>query len=248
MVIVFLESSPALAWDVLDPPPYITIHRQDGDSIYGLYSSMGCVIGKGQNYSQNPIDENGRLLVPLRQFAEALGYDVTWNNEDYSISMTNDSHTVWMQVDNPRANKDGLMVELDVPPRIVNGRTMIPLRFVAETAGYSIDATYSRDNVYFISYYAYLSREEMQGLSDMVDGGNEDIYTTPAGIRLGDSFNKVIDTYGLPEDDSKKDNGPYPENYTGSFYYTDNEPFQCGSYGFVIDIKNGHVSRMYMSH
>lgn len=242
-----LVSCKAQPSNVIDPPPYIKINRRDGIRDFGKYSSLGIDICKGQNYTQNPINENGRLLVPLRQFAEALGYEVTWNNEDRSISMKDDSHNVWMQVDNMLASKNGSKVTLDVPPRLVNGTTMIPLRFVAEAAGYSIDSFHGGSNVYFISYYDYLSSNEMQGLFDM-ESRDRSIYTTPAGICIGDSLSKVIDTYGIPEDDGKKDNDPYPEIYTGSFNYKEWEPFQSGGTLLVIDIKNGCVSRMYLAN
>lgn len=52
--------------------------------------------------------------------------------------MTDSTNSVWMQIDNTSDITNGVPVMLVAPPRQVNSRTMIPLRFVAEAAGYSI--------------------------------------------------------------------------------------------------------------
>lgn len=240
-------ATPVLAWTVLNPAPFIVFVHPEGEEYYGREQTSTNNGIEGNPYSQDPVMENGRMLVPLRQFAEELGYSVTWNNEDSSITMSGGKNSIWMQIDNPSAIKNGVPVELEAPPRLVNNLTMMPLRFVAEAAGYSID-TFHSPNIFFISYYAYLSGEEMDALSDLSNHGDEDIYRTPSGIEIGSSVAEVINTYGTPNDYKKKDNKPYPQDYTGKFWYSDFEAWQCGSYGLVLEITDGVVSRMYMSH
>ena len=44
-----------------------------------------------------------------------------------------------LTVNNTTAYVNGIAVELDVPPRIVNGRMLVPLRFIAEAAGRPVE-------------------------------------------------------------------------------------------------------------
>jgi len=46
---------------------------------------------------------------------------------------------ITMQIENPMADVNGKEVAMDVAPMIVNNRTMVPLRFVAENFGLKVD-------------------------------------------------------------------------------------------------------------
>jgi hypothetical protein len=94
-----------------------------------------------------PIIENGRTLVPARAIVEELGYTVIYSATYKTIdvySVTADNWAISMTVDSTiayvRTPIYGVMTDviLDVPPKIVNGRTLVPARFIAETLGCSI--------------------------------------------------------------------------------------------------------------
>ncbi|MGC8943760.1 MAG: copper amine oxidase N-terminal domain-containing protein, partial [Caldisericia bacterium] len=90
-----------------------------------------------------PFIKDGRTMVPLRFIAEAFGAQVEWIPEtkgiNISLELKSAVHTIGLQVGNPTAIVDGQVVTLDVAPVIVNGRTFVPLRFVAEAFGASVD-------------------------------------------------------------------------------------------------------------
>ena len=73
-----------------------------------------------------------RTLVPLRFVSEALGAEVGWNGETRQITVKLESNTVELWLDQTRAVVNGEERTLDVPPLIVNGRSLVPIRFVAE--------------------------------------------------------------------------------------------------------------------
>ena len=80
--------------------------------------------------SENPaVIENDRTLLPLRVIFEALGQQVDWHADDRSITSGN----IWLQIDNPVATVNGENVNLDVPAKIINDLTYVPLRFIAES-------------------------------------------------------------------------------------------------------------------
>jgi hypothetical protein len=82
-----------------------------------------------------PMIIRGRTMLPIRALIEALGGTVEWNPSLRTIRLTLGSRVVVLTVNKNTADVDGLTVKLDVPPSITNGRTLVPLRFVAENLG-----------------------------------------------------------------------------------------------------------------
>ncbi|MFW6156718.1 MAG: copper amine oxidase N-terminal domain-containing protein [Armatimonadota bacterium] len=81
------------------------------------------------------VEENGRLLVPLRGIFEAYGAEVGWVNATRTVTIQAPALNVGMQIDVHEAALNGQTKILDAPPRIIDGRTYIPLRFAAEALG-----------------------------------------------------------------------------------------------------------------
>lgn len=71
---------------------------------------------------------NGRTMVPFRAIAEALGIEVLWNESNRSIQAFGPDLLVYLRIDVPTMWVNGTAVELDVPPTIVDSRTLLPLR------------------------------------------------------------------------------------------------------------------------
>ncbi|MDQ0286872.1 tetratricopeptide (TPR) repeat protein [Desulfofundulus luciae] len=77
-----------------------------------------------------PVVENGRVLVPLRVLAESLGAAVDYKDNTINIQLNNS--TVKLVVGSGKALVDGKPVMLEVPARVVDGRALVPLRFIGE--------------------------------------------------------------------------------------------------------------------
>lgn len=93
---------------------------------------------------QPPVIVGGRTLVPLRAIFEGLGASVHWDGATRTVTSTLDGTTIVMTVDSAVMYKNGEAVTLDVPAKIVNGRTMVPVRAVGEAFGADVrwdDAT-----------------------------------------------------------------------------------------------------------
>ena len=78
---------------------------------------------------------NGRTLVPVRTIFENLGATVNWDGSTRTITSTKGSTTVIMQIDKATMQVNGTSIPLDTPPQIINGRTLVPVRAVAEAFG-----------------------------------------------------------------------------------------------------------------
>mgnify|MGYP000892792595 CR=1 FL=1 len=83
----------------------------------------------------NPVVIDGRTLVPLRGIFEALGATVYWDSNTKTITAQKNGATIKLTIGQNTALKNGAKIHLDVSPKIISGRTMVPLRFVAEALG-----------------------------------------------------------------------------------------------------------------
>jgi hypothetical protein len=88
--------------------------------------------GQFLTFDQAPVIENGRTLVPLRVIFEALGAEVDWDHETRTVTAAKENRVITMQVGNFDMIKDGESVSLDVPPVLMNGHMLVPVRAVAE--------------------------------------------------------------------------------------------------------------------
>jgi len=88
--------------------------------------------GKILSFDQPPIIENGRTLVPLRAIFEALGADVDWNQSEQTVTAKKDDIKITLKIGCDILVKNGEEIKLDVPAKIIGGRTLIPVRAVSE--------------------------------------------------------------------------------------------------------------------
>jgi hypothetical protein len=77
---------------------------------------------------------NGRTMVPLREIFEALGFTVNWQPDTQQITGIKGNLTIVLTVGSNTALVGQNQISLDVPPQVIQGRTMVPLRFIAESA------------------------------------------------------------------------------------------------------------------
>jgi hypothetical protein len=91
--------------------------------------------GKPMKFEVPPVVENGRTLVPLRAIFEALGATVKWDESTQTITAVKGNTVIKMTIGNTTAYTGNRPVILDVPGKLVDGRTLVPLRFVGESLG-----------------------------------------------------------------------------------------------------------------
>ena len=85
-----------------------------------------------------PVIINGRTLVPVRVISETNGARVVWDGTNRVVKITSDKIEINLQIDSKKAIVNKKEVELDVPAQIISDRTMVPVRFVAESFGYIV--------------------------------------------------------------------------------------------------------------
>lgn len=139
-------------------------------------------------FDTQPYIENGTTMVPLRNVLEAFGnqvdfvpktneipYDIVkvtltretersqtliLINENYAVKFYYDPMMDWGDNDDEELGTEEFM--LNAPAKIVNGKTMVPLRFIAEISGYVVkwDAKNKVVNINSDDYYNGLGGDE----------------------------------------------------------------------------------------
>jgi hypothetical protein len=94
-----------------------------------------------------PLVQDNRVLVPMRAIFERLGANVEFNRADQSIVARRGRTDVRMALGSNRASVDNARVRLDVPATALSGRTYVPLRFVSEALGATVDFNSLRNEV-----------------------------------------------------------------------------------------------------
>lgn len=89
-------------------------------------------------FDVNPIIDSGRTLIPVRGIFECMGADVQWDAQTRTVLAIKGGTQVKLQIDNVNAYVNDQVVPLDVPAKIVDGRTMVPVRFISESFGASV--------------------------------------------------------------------------------------------------------------
>lgn len=104
----------------------------------GMASAQGVTVmldGRHLSFDQPPVMQSGRVLVPLRGIFEGLGANVQFTPATREIRATRGNTTVELQLGSAQARVNNNVVMLDVPAQSVQGRTLVPLRFISEALG-----------------------------------------------------------------------------------------------------------------
>lgn len=82
---------------------------------------------------------DGRTMVPVRAIFEAIGAEVTWDDATRTANSTKDNITVKITIGQYSINKNGTDIPIDVPAQIVDSRTLVPVRAIAESFDCTVD-------------------------------------------------------------------------------------------------------------
>jgi len=86
-----------------------------------------------------PLIENGRTMAPVRAIAEALGLKVAYENGTVLITNPADGKTITLFAGRPEALAGNQKITLEAAAEIKGDRLFVPLRFVGETLGASVE-------------------------------------------------------------------------------------------------------------
>ena len=147
--------------------------------------------GNELSFDQEPVIIGGRVLVPLRRICETLGITVTWTEASLQISLSKGDTSIGLNLDSDKGFTSGREAFfLDHPPILVYGRTMVPLRFIAEALGVKIDWD-AKNRV--ISISGNVSSGFFQNGSSSSGNDYYKLYETTVGPSKGPSSDEAKD-------------------------------------------------------
>ncbi|MBR1969640.1 MAG: copper amine oxidase N-terminal domain-containing protein [Clostridia bacterium] len=98
-----------------------------------------CVNNEKIEFDVNPVIEDGRTLVPMRFIFEAIGAEVEWVKETKTAVAVKGEIKLEITANSNQMLKNGEVIALDVPAKIVEGRTLVPVRAVSEGLGAKVE-------------------------------------------------------------------------------------------------------------
>ena len=206
-------------------------------------------------YLQDPINQNNRLLVPLRAIADKMQYQTHWDANTQKITITGDGTKLEMIVGSKTYTVNGQVKTMDVVPVIHNNRTYVPLRFIGEAFGYYV-TTDPWDEYAYITFYPLVEETPWPNMLNDFSIKKDGHYlkpgvTTPLGIRLGQTLDEVFNIYGKPQritwtpangyfnDHIKAWEYQYPEDFTGTLMWSGYFLPNSGVGLYSLDFQNG---------
>lgn len=186
-------------------------------------SSPGIVVGN-QKLAVSGITKEERVLVPLRAIFEALNATVDYDSATKTITGNQNGKIIILTVNDKIARVNGEKITLDVPATIIKGSTLVPVRFIGESLGATVN--WHNNTVLINSDIPVVEENKVDSYEEfMVDYG---LVMLMQGNSFIDSAYNIIFDEGSAEDlesillhmqdvvDEFVEYGPAPEQYAKS--------------------------------
>ncbi len=189
----------------------------DGSNIPAIQVIAGSTPQNTVYLDQHPVPEiiDGSVFVPVRQLSDALTLTLSWNEEKQTISLNKSETVLTFALTDKEATVNSGIVNIGNPPVNKDGYTYVPLRFVAEVFHFYIhfEKDFQGQPTVWITPYSLITAKDYTDLTDSYSktrditldyGWQSDLYIlnekeqTFRGIGLGDTFNQVLQSYGVP--------------------------------------------------
>lgn len=160
------------------PPVYIAVADNSGDGSYlsqlsemirkydseDYFATMSVTIGESDLVIDGeviPIDEsgsvayveNGRTMMPVRGIAEAIGAEVSYDNDTRRVTVESEDTVIAMTIGEDEMEVNGRSVRLLNAPEIKEQRTMLPVRDVAEALDCEVEWQHETQTAVFTRAY-----------------------------------------------------------------------------------------------
>ncbi|WP_162463240.1 copper amine oxidase N-terminal domain-containing protein [Paenibacillus psychroresistens] len=136
--------------------------------------------GKIISFSVNPLLDNGSTLAQFKPVFETLGLTINWNAATKTVKGTSKDLNIELSIGNKTVIVNGVKKQLTVAPKIINGVTMVPIRFLGEASGRDVSwdgrkrtvyvATTAEQVIYTTALNnAYINAEDVEGALSTYD-------------------------------------------------------------------------------
>ncbi|OMD44027.1 stalk domain-containing protein [Paenibacillus sp. RS8] len=85
-----------------------------------------------------PKFRNGSVIIPMRPIFEYFGAELLWDKEKQTIKVDANTNSFTLKIGSLQATLNGKTIQLNESPKIINNITFVPLRFVSESFGATV--------------------------------------------------------------------------------------------------------------
>lgn len=121
-----------------------------------------------------PVIANERTLLPVRAIVEAVGGEVEWNESTRTASLSYNEDTILLTIDSTTAYLNGEAYTLDTTSVIINDRTMLPIRFIAESFGFNVSWEQATQTVTISGAVTSLPSSTVEPAPDVSQSGEQE--------------------------------------------------------------------------
>lgn len=140
-----------------------------------------------------PLVRQGRTFVPVRFVLERIGAQLEWNGESRQVTINLGGRKVGLTIDSRVVVVEGQAREIDVAPFIYRDRTMVPLRFVAETFDFHV---HYNDQTRTVSLAAPAGAAPPAEVPSAPAAGPAVRVEAPGSVRVGETFAVRVQVVG----------------------------------------------------
>lgn len=138
------------------------------------------------------MDSNSRILIPVRFVSEKLGAEVDWDIANQTVTIADSTHTATLVIGKKQMTINGETKTLDTAASVENSRTYVPIRFVSEALGATVEWDSKGKSVYINTNGQPIVKDqviEYKGFSYALEEGDK---YNPAG-QYGDEYVRTKD-------------------------------------------------------
>ncbi|MCL2498124.1 MAG: N-acetylmuramoyl-L-alanine amidase [Symbiobacteriaceae bacterium] len=146
----------------------VVLSLNSSSKVWGAEAIRLQVNGEPVELGRAPLLEGGRLLIPVRLFAEAFGAIVHWEPLEQSVTISANYQVIRLIIGESWVQVGDQISYMDVPARLDNEVTYVPLRFLGEALGVRVDY-YQQENLVTASYTVPISIGSVQRLTSGVE-------------------------------------------------------------------------------
>ena len=180
------------------------------------------------------IDANGRTMVPVRFIAEAFKtVTVKWDDATNTVSIFQEYAIITLQIGSRKLYRNERPITMDTEAVIVNGRTFVPVRFIAEALGMTVDWNEASNTVILTTGLAvtqFAPIAEYNGKVYSIFAAPE--IPNPIGIKGSEKFSPLPEVIGK----YMESRGMYIEGfafYENKIYYSAAVPYGGAESGVI---------------
>lgn len=86
-----------------------------------------------------PVQIEGYVMVPTREVFNAMGAAVQWRSEEKKVYIEEQNSLIVLELGHKEAWVNGEIKEMDMVPKVINDKVMVPIRFISETLGFNVE-------------------------------------------------------------------------------------------------------------